>query len=166
MRFYFELNDKCFCSKEGDLVLLEQNLFLQNLFSAIGAHIFIVPIFHFLSPKLKGRRIKRKKKDRKLRRKIERISFDFFQLLPVLFSIKRNCTEKAIEFIPSLIPFFRIRKNNEKRAKLIIKRKKRNKKKEKRGEKGSDFSVFSRFLNLLLLSQKRKGRRKKGENPP
>ena len=79
--------------------------------------------------KLKKRRGFKKKKSRKKERKRRRTSFNFFQLLPVLFSIKRNYTEKAIEFIPSLIPFFRIRKNNEKRAKLIIKRKKRNKKK-------------------------------------
>ena len=108
-------------------------MFLQISFIAKKANSFILFPLHSPSQKLKGRRVFRKKKDRKLMRKIERISFNFFQLILSLFSIKRNYTEKAIEFIPSLIPFFRIRKNNEKRAKLIIKRKKRNKKKEKRG---------------------------------
>ena len=149
MRFYFERNDNSFCSKDDKLVLLRQQVFLQISFSVFGALIFILPISHFLSPKLKGRRVFRKKKDRKLMRKIERISFEFFQLLPVLFSIKRNYTEKAIEFIPSLIPFFRIRKNNEKRAKLIIKRKKRNKKKGKRGERGEKEGLFS-FLSFSV----------------
>ena len=36
-------------------------VFLHFSFSVFGAHIFILPISQFLSPKLKGRRIKRKK---------------------------------------------------------------------------------------------------------
>ena len=33
MQFYLELNDKRFCPKENNLVLLEQHVFLQNLFA-------------------------------------------------------------------------------------------------------------------------------------
>jgi hypothetical protein len=55
----------------------------------IGAHIFILTIFQFLSPKLKKRRVFRKKKSRKKERKIGRTSFKFFQLL-LSFSLHKK----------------------------------------------------------------------------
>ena len=126
------------------LGVLRQFMFLQISFIAKKAISSILFPLHPPSQKLKGRRLKRKKKDRKLMRKIERISFNFFQLILSLFSIKRNYTEKAIEFIPSLIPFFRIRKNNEKRAKILLKteEKKQKERKTRRKRRAFQFSLI------------------------
>ena len=86
--------DKDFYLGRDRSKLREQQVFLQNLFSAIGALIFILLLSHFLSPKLKRRRLKKRKEERKLRRKSSRNSFKFFQLLPWSFSIKRNLKGK------------------------------------------------------------------------
>ena len=121
-------------------------MFLQNLFSVIGAHIFIVPISRFLSPKLKGRRVFRKKKDRKLRRKRGRTSFEFFQLLLSLFSKKeRNLEKEEEKFLlpPTPISPPKQERGTKRRKKKSEKRKKRNKKKEKRGGKEGLFIFLS-----------------------
>ena len=73
MRFDFEQNDKRFCSNDDKRVLLRQGVFLQISFILQKANSFILFSLHFLSQKLKGRRIKRKKKERKLSRKRRRI---------------------------------------------------------------------------------------------
>ena len=65
MCFYFERNDNSFCSKEGDLVLLEQQVFLQNLFSVQKTISFILFPLPKKKKKLKRRRLKKRKKDRK-----------------------------------------------------------------------------------------------------
>ena len=82
---------------------------------------FLPPI---LSQKLKGRRIKRKKKERKLSRKRRRISFKFFQLILSLFSIKRNSKEnKSESILTPFLPHFlllnkkKMRKNGRKETK-------------------------------------------------
>ena len=46
MQFYFERNDKCFCPKKSNLVLLEQKMFLHFSFILQKA----IPLILFLSP--------------------------------------------------------------------------------------------------------------------
>ena len=150
MRFYFEQNDNRFCLNVSNLVLLRQTVFLQNLFSAIGALIFILLLSHFLSPKLKRRRLKKRKEERKLRRKRGRTSFDFFQLLLSLFSIKRN--SKGKETRKNRSPFLShslssTRKNREKKRE---KGEKTEEKKQKEIEVGIKRRAF--HFSLILSS--------------
>ena len=82
--------DKDFYPGKDESEVREQKVFLQNLFSAIGANFFILPIFQFLSQKLKGRRIKRKKKIEKIKKKNRKHFLPFFQLLLSFFSPKKK----------------------------------------------------------------------------
>jgi hypothetical protein len=119
-----------------------------------GAHIFIVPISQFLSPKLKKRRVFRKKKSRKKERKIGRTSFKFFQLILSLFSIKRNLKGKGSgkNRSPILLhPPHSHFPNTKKRAKILLKteekkqkeRKKRRKRREKEEKKKGSLILIS-----------------------
>ena len=104
-------------------------------------------------PKLKIRRAFKRKKERKLRRKRGRTSFDFFQLILSFFSQKRKEFRKRRGKIPTPSPLPKKKRER--------KREKRNKKKEKRGEKGKILHSFA-FL-LPLLPQKEKRRKRKGD---
>ena len=156
MRFYFGQNDNSFCSKEGNLVLLEQNLFLQISFSVIGAHIFILPIFQFLSQKLKGRRIKRKKKIEKIKKKKRQNFLHFFQLFLSFFSPKRNSKGKKRRKNHSPLLSHFLPQNRKKEEKEGEKKQKKRKKRRKR-------KIFSTFFNSHSFLPKRKIKRKKRE---
>ena len=134
-------------------VLLEQQVFLQNLFSVFGALIFILPDFHSPSQKLKKRRVFKKKKSRKKERKRRRTSFNFFQLILSLFSIKRNSKGKRSRKNRSPIflhPPHSHFPNTKKERKEERKRRKNGRKETKSKENEDKKEVI--FLFFLILS--------------
>ena len=149
--------DKDFYLGRDRSKLREQELFLQNLFSVFEVIFSILPSLsippHFLSQKLKIRRLKKRKEERKLRRKRGRTSFDFFQLLPCFFSQIRNLKRKKRRKFSFLFLSHFLLQNRKKEWKEGEKKQKKRKKRRKR--KGDLF-----FLSPL---PKRKEEEKRGK---
>ena len=103
MRFYLERNFKRFCPKKSIWGVLEQRLFLQNLFSVFGALIFILPFSHF-SPKKQEK--KKAEKEEKTEEKEEKRKPFHFHFYPHFFSKKGREVEKETDFFLLHFPLF------------------------------------------------------------
>ena len=159
MRFYFYQALSNFVKERINLFCWNTFVLAKSFQRDWGTH-FYPPTFPFPFPKTEKEKGFQKEKIKKKGTKNRKNFLRIFPVAPLPLFQKRKEFRKRRGKIPPLshsnLPS-KAGRDNEKRAKLIIKRKKRNKKKGKRGEKEG----FSRFRFLFPFPKKNERKEEK-----
>ena len=166
MRFYVEQNDKRFCSKGSKWGLLEQQVFLQNLFSALGTISFILSSLPFLLPKTEKKKDQKKEKIEKIKKKKRQNFLRFFPVDPLIFLPKKKGIQKKKRKNSYSLPLpfpLQSRKGERKEERKSLKNGRKETKRKKKEEKKEDSSFFS---PSPIHSRRTKRKKKKEGNDP